>query len=100
MGYIPGTTLQPAALGTPPTKELSNAPLPNDVQLFSRGRLHGDEVLVQLADLTPHSQHLPPTSPSQRSVSVSRAPVCGEPLEPAVLRFGIQLLSWRLVRDQ
>ena len=83
----------------------------------------GDEVPVQLAHLPPHSQHLPPTSPSQVtlaldlhprhvfcvqlhiplpqcSVSVSRAPVCGEPLEPAVLRFGIQLLSWRRVRDQ
>ena len=86
-------------------------------------KLAGDEVLVQLAHLPPHSQHLPPTSPSQVtlaldlhprhvffvqlrillpqcSVSVGRAPVCGEPLEPAVLRFGIQLLSWRLVRDQ
>ena len=37
-------------------------------------KLAGDEVLVQLAHLPPHSQHLPPTSPSQVTLALDLHP--------------------------
>ena len=48
--------------------QLRDAPVPDDVQLVPGGRVHGDEVPLQLPHLPPHRQHLPPTSPSQVSV--------------------------------